>query len=297
MPKFFKFSKESPYIYLELLRHQNPGGSKMTKTTNNSLYWASISPLSKKEEMELAQKVAAGNKQARETLIRANIRYALSYAKKFYGHGLSSEEVDSEAVIGLIKAIDHFDSSHGTRIITLAKMYIMNEIVSARNKSGCVQRQSDARLRMILKINKTIKKINNDCNHEELMENISAKTGFDEKMIARLFEESRPCLSLDDSTDSEDGYSLLSSIPDTHYRTPEETTFFHIQKESLYKNLEKLDPKEKEIICMLYGLKNYKKNYSLSEIGEMFNESKQKIFYIKERALNKLKRSMENKAA
>ena len=119
----------------------------------SNFYSFSINPLSKSQEMELARKAAKGDRKARETLIRANIRYALSYAKTFYGQGLSNDDVDDEAVIGLIKAIDHFDFSKGTKVITLAKMYIMNEIVSARNKSGYVQRQSDERLRMILKIN------------------------------------------------------------------------------------------------------------------------------------------------
>ena len=102
--------------------------NKTFKSDFVSLYDASLEPLSKAQELELAKQASLGNAQARETLIRANIRYALSYAKKFYGHGLSNEEVNEEAVIGLIKAIDHFDYTKGTKVITLANMYIMNEI-------------------------------------------------------------------------------------------------------------------------------------------------------------------------
>ena len=75
-------------------------GNRKLKGEVISLYEASLAPLSKATEVELAKQAAAGNKQARETLIRANIRYALSYAKRFYGHGLSNEEVNEEAVIG-----------------------------------------------------------------------------------------------------------------------------------------------------------------------------------------------------
>ena len=264
---------------------------------NLYLYGASLAPLSKAEEMKLAQLATNGNKQARETLIRANIRYALSYAKTFYGHGLSNEEVNEEAVIGLIKAIDHFDYTKGTKVITLAKMYIMNEIVSACNKSGYIQRQSDDRLRMILKINKAMKKINTDCSQSELVEKLAAKTGFDKKLILQLFEESLPCLSLDESTNGEFGETRLSSIPDTASYTPEETTVYHIQKQQLYENLDKLDPLEKQIICMLYGLHQYKHPYSLAEVGKKLGESKQYIHYIKQRAISKLKTSMDGLAA
>ena len=102
--------------------------NKTFKSDFVSLYDASLEPLSKAQELELAKQASLGNAQARETLIRANIRYALTYAKKFYGRGLSNEEVNEEAVIGLIKAIDHFDYTKGTKVITLANMYIMNEI-------------------------------------------------------------------------------------------------------------------------------------------------------------------------
>ena len=186
--------------------------------------------------MELAEKASAGNREARETLIRANIRYALSYAKKFYGHGLSNEEVNEEAVIGLIKAIDHFDFTKGTKVITYARTCIMNEILSACNKAGDSQQ-----------------------------------------------------VSLDDSGDNDFGETKLTSIPDTESYTPEETAVYHLQKEQLYESLKNLSSMEKQIICMHYGLQNYKKPCSLTKIGEKFGESKQLIHYIEQKALAKLK--------
>ena len=260
------------------------------------LYNASISPISKAAEMELAKEAADGNKKARDTLIRANIRYALSYAKTFYGQGLSNEEVDSEAVIGLIKAIDHFDYSRGTRIITLAKMYIMNEIVAARNKSGYVQRQSDDRLRMILKINKALKKINTDIKQSELVEELAKKTALSPKVISELMQESLPCVSLDSPLNTEDNSSILSSLQDSTTNTEEEA-LFEYQKEELLKSLKTLNPIEKEIICMSFGINKLNKPYSLIEIGNKLNLSKQYVFYVKTRALNKLKHNMDAMAA
>ncbi len=271
--------------------------NKTFKSDSMSLYDASIEPLSKEKELELAKQASLGNAQARETLIRANIRYALSYAKKFYGHGLSNEEVNEEAVIGLIKAIDHFDCNKGNKVITLANMYIMNEIVSSCNKSGYTQRQSEERLRIILKINKALRKTNTDCSQEELIAKLSAKTGYNKKLITELFEESLPCLSLDDPIDGSYGETRFSLIPDTDSYTPEKTACYRIQKEQLYKNLNKLSPLEKQILCMLYGLLQYKRTYSLAEIGKKLGESKQYIYYIKQRAIEKLRTNMVGMAA
>ena len=264
---------------------------------NFSLYEASMEPLSKAEELDLAEKASSGNKQAREKLIRANIRYALSYAKTFYGHGLPNEEVNEEAVIGLIKAIDHFDFKRGTKVITLAKMYIMNEIVSACNKSGYAQRQSNERLRMILKINKAMRKIHRDYSHSELLDVLSVKTGLTQQVIAELLEETMPSVSLDEPSTNEIGETRLSLIPDNVSCSPEETAIYRIQVQQLYKSLEKLEPIEKQIICMSSGLQEYKQPYSLSEIGKELGESKQYIHYLKQRALTKLRTNMCGNAA
>ena len=219
-----------------------------------NFYSYAVNPLSKSQELELAQKAAGGDRQAREMLIRANIRYALFYAKNFYGQGLSDADVDDEAVIGLIKAVDHFDYSRGTKIITLAKMYIMNEILSALNKSGYIQRKSDG----------------------------------------------RPCLSLDQPVGDEAADTIGSMLDDNRLDSPEQKAVNRLQIEELYKRLESLKPQEKKIICMIYGLQKYKKPYSLAEIGKELNESKQYVFYIKERAMKKLRSMMvewEEKAA
>ena len=91
--------------------------------------------------------------------------------------------------------------------------------------------------------------------------------------------------------------SKLSILPDTVSYTPEETAIYHLQKQYLYENLGKLDILEKQIICMLYGLKPYKRPYSLAEIGKVLGESKQYIHYIKQRAIEKLKDNMSGLAA
>ena len=255
-------------------------------------YYYAVDPLSKSQELGLAEKAAGGDRQAREMLIRANIRYALSYAKNFYGQGLSNDDVDDEAVIGLIKAVDHFDYSRGNKIITFAKMYILNEIVSARNKSGYLVRQSDGRLRMILKINRALKKIGKVENQKKLLSILAAKTGLDKKIIQELLEESRPCLSLDEPLYDKSEETRGSVISDSSLSLPEEKILRKLEVEELYRNLDDLEPLEKQIICMLYGLQKYKRPYSLSEIGQELNESRQYVFYVKERAMKKLKRLM-----
>ena len=267
------------------------------KEQTTPLYGASLSPLTKNMEMELASSARAGNAKARETLIRSNIRFAISYGSKFYGHGLSKEDIDAEAIIGLIKAVDHFDPSKGNRLITLSTYYIMDEILGALNNSGYVQHQSDARSRMLIKINKELRKLNPDLSEKEKLLAVAKKTGFSVQVIRELLEENTPCLSLDLPSGDKGSSSIQDMLEDTALENQELSLIRQLEEEHLYQLLETLSPKEQEILCMLYGLKNYREPLSLSEISGKFGTSKQAIFNIKNRSLKQLKKLMEDEAA
>ena len=247
------------------------------------LYSYAIEPLDKAQELGLAEKAAGGDKQARETLIRANIRYALSYAKTFYGHGLSNEDIDEEAIIGLIKAIDNFDYKRGYKIITYAKMYIMNEIMHASNYSGYVMRQSDERFRTLMKIKKALRRIYEENNQSKLLDSLAYETGLDKKVITELLEQTQPCTALEEQQES-------------NYEAPETAAIYEVLVQGLYSKLSELDPLERQVICMTYGLEQYKKPYSMGEIGKNLGRSKQYIFYIKEKAIDKLKMFMKGES-
>lgn len=212
--------------------------SKSKSKHISKLYQASIPPLSRTQEADLAFQVLNGSKTARETLIRANIRYAISYASNFYGHGLSNDDVNCEAVIGLIKAVDHFDPKRGNRLITLSSYYIMNEILRAINKT-------------------------------------------------------KPCVSLNAPASEGSENSIQDLLEDSESMSQEQSLISRMEQEKLYSALNKIPENDQELLCMIYGLKNYRTSLSLSEIQERLSVSKQSVFNMKYRALKLLKRIME----
>ncbi|MCR5401819.1 MAG: sigma-70 family RNA polymerase sigma factor [Treponema sp.] len=262
-----------------------------------TLYDLSLSPLTKKKEIELALAAKNGNSKARETLIRANIRFALSFAAKFYGHGLSNEDIDAEAVTGLIKAVDHFDPSKGTRLITLSSYYIMDEILDSLNKSGYVQHQSDARARMLIKINKEMRKLNPDLKDEDKIRLVAQKTGFSGNLISELLKENQPCISLDLPVNNEKSSSIQDTLEDKDTENQEAALIRHFEEERLYKLLTSLSKNEEEVLCMLFGLKNYKKPLSLTEASKKLGTTKQNIYYLKTKSLKALRLMLEADAA
>ncbi len=111
----------------------------MTNTSiqdNSFLYNSSLAPISRDEEQELAVKMSKGDKKARETLIRANIRFAIREASKYKGLNLDYEELVSIAVSGLINGINHFDAGKNIRIITYASWWIRAEFKSVIEKKS-----------------------------------------------------------------------------------------------------------------------------------------------------------------
>ena len=143
----------------------------------NSLYSASFNPLNRDTEHVLAEKVKNGDAAARETLIRSNIRFALSEARKYQGHGLDFDDLCSEATAGLIKAVDHFDSSRNVRFITCAVLWIKNEVLASINKCGYTQRLSNNDYRAMIELRKNLHKYQDVMDENERLNLVASSTG------------------------------------------------------------------------------------------------------------------------
>ncbi len=100
----------------------------------DAYYNASTEPLSREEEMKLLSLCSAGDKKARDKIILANIRFVLFYVKRYKGKGIEMDELVTCGIIGLIKAIDHYNSDHGAKLITYATFWIRNEICDCFEK-------------------------------------------------------------------------------------------------------------------------------------------------------------------
>ena len=216
---------------------------------------ASIPLLSRDEEVALAQKARMGDKKARNTLVNANLRFVVTIAKKYHAPGLDTEDLVNEGCIGLMTAIEKFDSSMGYRFITYASWWIQQSIGRAICERG-----------------RTIR----------LPQNKAKELGGRYNV-----------LSLDtpaESQDSDSSKTIGDNVADMWSRSPEVEAICNILKEEVAKALGSLSIRDAEILRMRYGF-NSREPMTLEEIGDRWNLSKERIRQIEDKALRKLKRS------
>ncbi len=252
--------------------------------------------ISHEEEYELALKAKNGDKAAREKLLRANLRFVVSVAKKFRGQGLPLSDLINEGKIGLITALYKFEPDKGYHFISYAVWWIRQAIMKAISEKGRTVRLPLNRSNELMQIQKAQK----DLMHEKetsdpTVEDIAKVTGLDATLINDLLSVSGEIVSFDSPVKKgEESDTTFGDFIEAEDKGPEEQVVDSSLKSSVHALLSTLSEKERNIIEMRFGL-NGKKPMSLKEIGEVYGLTKERIRQIEKRTLEKLRVSSEER--
>jgi RNA polymerase primary sigma factor len=241
------------------------------------------------EERKLAKKAAKGDLEARERLIKSNLRLVISVAKKYLGRsrGLTFLDLIQEGNAGLIKAVDRFDWRRGFKFSTFATWWIRQAISRALSDQARTIRLPVHVVETLYKLNKARKKLATILDREPTPEELAAETNLPVQKVQRLLKYVPDVISLE--TPVGEGESLLKElIPDPSEMTPEKTAALANLREQLKKAVQSLSPKERQVISLRYGLENGTM-YTLEEIGKIFGITRERVRQIEIKALEKLK--------
>jgi RNA polymerase primary sigma factor len=245
--------------------------------------------LSPEEEKKLAKKAAKGDLEARERLIKSNLRLVVSVAKKYLGRsrGLTFLDLIQEGNAGLIKAVDRFDWRRGFKFSTFATWWIRQAISRALSDQARTIRLPVHVVETLYKLNKARKKLATILDREPTPEELAAETNLPVQKVQRLLKYVPDTISLE--TPIGEGESLLKElIPDSSEMTPEKKAALANLREQLKKAIQSLSPKERQVISLRYGLENGIM-YTLEEIGKIFGITRERVRQIEIKALEKLK--------
>ena len=249
---------------------------------------ASSKPLKRERETELAERIQAGDEEAREELARANLLFVISVAMKYRNRGLSLAELISAGNVGLMTAVDRFDPGRGFKFISYAVWWIRQAIMQALAEDVRTVRLPLNKVNLLGKISRVSQQLQGNHDESPDVEDIASALGVSVDEINETLSKSRKEFSLDRPFDQEEDMNLLQTLPDTAQPSPDAGILHTATHTQLDHVLDSLDPREQRIIRSYFGLDG-NAPLTLEEIGSLMNLTRERIRQIKERAFSKLR--------
>ena len=252
----------------------------------------SIPLMTREEEYELAVKAKQGDILARDRIVKANLRFVVSVAKKYQCGAFELNDLINEGNIGLMIAIDKFDPEKGYHFISYAVWWIRQTILKAIYEKGKMIRLPSNKTNDIIKIENARKSLKAKLTEEEELEQVAIMLNMTPVHVQEMMMISKDVFSLDSKvgSDESDSNSLGEMLEDTSSVSPEENAIENDMKEQIDNVLSTLTEKEAQILRYRFGL-NGKKAMSLKEVGEVFNLTKERIRQIEKKAIKRLQHS------
>jgi RNA polymerase primary sigma factor len=253
------------------------------------LYEVSQTPLlSAQQEIAIARRVRAGDEEAMQELVKRNLRFVISVAKKYQNRGMALTDLIGEGNVGLLTAARKFDPDQGVKFISYAVWWIRQAILASLARQGRTVRVPLNRTADLSRIIRTAETLRQELRREPTPEEIAAATGLSLDVVQSLAALNTADVRLDAPLDPDGERSLIDRFVADEQSDAEGQAMDRFLSEEIDRALRTLPPRDAKVLRLYFGLDGGRE-HTLEEIGGMLGVTRERIRQLRDRALKRLK--------
>jgi RNA polymerase primary sigma factor len=248
--------------------------------------------LNAEEEKALARRIEDGDSEARDHLVRANLRLVVNIARSYTGKGLGLQDLIEEGNLGLLRAVEGFDPEMNTRFSTYASYWIKQSIKRGLINSGKTIRIPAYMAQLLTEWRRATAQLQEELGRTPTQEEVAARLGLGKKKLNLIKKAIRVYNAVPGSDQAENVQTIDETLMDVRVKTPAMEMVASDEMREVLTLLERMEPREAAVLRMRFGL-NGEEPKTLHAIGESLGLTRERVRQIEQEALSKLRDKLE----